>query len=109
MPGAIPTRPGMTADRAATAAAVVGGVPSTEFPIEVAMLKRPGGVGRRGAVWVRGCWEAMLATAMAGAARERATFSSGISSRGQEREGGGGGGGREGRERETKDVIHVHS
>ena len=47
MLGASPASPGIAAERAATAAAVVlGGVPSTEAP--EAMLRREGGVGRRG-------------------------------------------------------------
>ena len=55
MPGASPARPGMAAERAATvAAAVQGGFPRTEVP-SPPMLKRLGGVGRRGAVWVIGC------------------------------------------------------
>ena len=80
MPGAIPANPGRAAERAAAAAAAgVGGVPRTEVPMLEAMLRRLGGVGRRGAVWVMGCMDAILVTAMAGAARERATVSSGIS------------------------------
>ena len=72
----------MAAERAATvAAAEVGGFPRTEEPMPpVVMLRRLGGVGRRGAVWVMGCCVPMLATAMAGAASDRATVSSGISS-----------------------------
>ena len=80
MPGVIPAKPGMVAENAATVAAVVGGLPSTELPIiPEDMLRRLGGVGRRGAVCVSGCCTPTLATAMAGAARERATFSSGTS------------------------------
>ena len=86
MLGAIPASPGRAADRAATVAAVVGGFPRTEDPIPEDMFRRPGGVGRRGAVCVRGCWAPILATAMAGAARESATFSSGISAVEYERE-----------------------
>ena len=62
------------------AAAATGGVPRTEVPIPEVMFSKLGGVGSSGAVWVMGCWEAMLATAIAGAARESATVSSGISS-----------------------------
>ena len=89
MPGAIPASPGddIAAEMAAAAAAAgVGGIPNTdipipteEIPIPVEAPRRAGGVGSRGAVWVMGCWAAKLATAIAGAARERATVSSGIS------------------------------
>ena len=78
--GASPARPGIAAERAAmAAAAVVGGVPSTDVPIPDVILSSEGGVGRSGAVCVRGCCAAMLATAIAGAASDRATVSSGIS------------------------------
>ena len=105
MPGASAARPGMEADRAATvAAAEEGGFPRTDIPNPPpaeAKLRRLGGVGRRGAVWVMGCWVPMLATAMAGAASERATVSSGISAVWGEKERGREGGRGEGeRERE---------
>ena len=51
MPGATPASPGIAAERAAAAAAAgEGGTPSTEDPMPEVMLKRLGGVGRRGAV-----------------------------------------------------------